>query len=68
MSYNQQHLIYSYLLNLEIDEILIMRLIKKWNMMESCVFWVDAWLGGPIWVSCKSILPCGYHCNAHATL
>jgi hypothetical protein len=30
--------------------------------------WVHAQMGGPIWVSCKPIMPCDYYCNAHVAL
>ncbi len=26
---------------------------------------VNAWLGGPIWMLCQPIMPCGCHCNVH---
>jgi hypothetical protein len=29
---------------------------------------ISAQMGGPIWMSCKPILLCGCHCNAHVAL
>jgi len=29
---------------------------------------IDAWMGGPIWVSRQPIMLYGCHCNAHVTL
>jgi hypothetical protein len=38
-------------------------LISKVALMV-CSQEVHAQMNGSIWVSCKLILPCGYHCNA----
>jgi hypothetical protein len=45
----------------------IIRRLQNYNKKIS-IYKVDAWLGGPIWVSRKPILPYGCHCNAHVTL